>query len=79
MTPSITQQAAEVFARSYVNRHRTHDGRTLPCDLDELLAECRTRELFARVTRDQLMHALRWAGWGEVDGFWAVPGGAKDA
>lgn len=70
--PSITQQAAEVHCRSYVNRHTTAKGDTLPVDLDELLAECRSRPMLARLTRDQLMLALRFAGWGEVDGFWVV-------
>lgn len=77
MTPPITQQAAEVHCRAYVNRHRSLAGDTLPVDLDELLAECHARPMLVRITRDQLMYALRFAGWGEVDGFWIVPEGVQ--
>lgn len=75
MTPSITQQAAEVHCRAYVNRHTTAKGDTLPVELDELLIHCRDHPMYARLDRAGLMLALRFAGWGEVDGFWIVPEG----
>lgn len=74
MTPSITQQAAEIHCRAYVHRHTTAKGGTLPVDLGELLDLCWSHPMFARIDRAGLMLALRSAGWGEDDGFWAVPG-----
>lgn len=81
MTPAITHQAAEVHCRAYVNRHRAKSGESLPVTLDELLAECRAQPMFARLTTDQLMHALRWKGWTVDDDegglWWRVPEGVS--
>lgn len=71
--PSITLQAALVRCRVYVASYPTSDGRTLPVRFDELLAECRSTELYRHITADQLLHALRWGGWVEEDGYWAMP------
>lgn len=71
--PSTIMQAAEMRCRNYVGAHRTPEGKALPVQLDELFGVIRAEKLYATATPDKLMHVLRWAGWSEDDGFWAVP------
>lgn len=71
--PSTIMQAAELRCRGYVCSHRTRDGRTLPVQLTELLGVIQAEKLYRNATADKLMHVLRWAGWVEDDGFWAMP------
>jgi hypothetical protein len=65
--------------RNYVGQHRTAEGKTLPCEFDELYRVITAEKLYRNATRDQLVHVLRWAGWSEDRGFWAVPEGVKNA